>query len=218
MQNGYRYPKPVVGNITEKKAKNFKKMPSTEGNFRFRGTQMEKLYDAALFYKENLLNRQFHLIAGKKGNIIELDIVFSAREFKHLTGLHKLTDLPEIKSSSSAVLFRQVLNGELTFETILRSEFLYLCEPRLDNFKDVKSALYDKELMIKSMKGEFNSIRADFMLTHKDESYGYAHLFLKKGEREEITVPVTFIVNSDNRYLQNNPNRWTVLSVEEVKK
>lgn len=177
---------------------------------------MSKLYDAAQFYKENLLNRQFHLRAGKKGNIIEFDIIFSAREFKHLAGLHKLTDLPEVQARSSAVLLQQILNKQITFENIARSEFIHQCEPRLDNFKETKAALCGKELMIKSLHGEFNSIRADFMLTHKDDKFGYAHLFLKETEKDAITVPVTFIINSNNRYLQNNPNRWTVLSVEEV--
>lgn len=179
---------------------------------------MDKLYDAAQFYKENLLNKQFHLIAAKKGKTIEFDIVFSSVAFKHLAGLHKLTDLPEIQGVSGAVLYRQILDKEVTHASIARSELLQVCEPRLDNFKDIKSALNGEELMIKSLHGEFNSIRADFMLTHQDNGYGYAHLFLKESDREAITVPVTFIINSDNKYLQNNPNKWAVLSVEEVKK
>ena len=178
---------------------------------------MEKLYDAAQFYKANLLNRKFHLKAGRKGNTIEFDIIFPANGFKHLAGLHKLTDLPEVQASSGAVLFQQIINKEITFETIYKSKFIGDCEVRLNNFKEIRTALYGKELMLKSLHGEFNSIRADFMLTHKDESYGYAHLFLKESENFDITVPVTFIINPDNKYLQNNPNRWTVLSVDEIK-
>lgn len=71
--------------------------------------------------------------------------------------------------------------------------------------------------MMKSLHGEFNFIKADFMLTNKNDDYGYAHLFLKE-KATSITVPVTFIIHHDNSYLRNNPNKWTVLSVEEIPK
>lgn len=55
----------------------------------------DKLYEAALFYEKQLNNRVFHLKAGRKGKIIEFDIVFRDEHFKHLIGFHKLIDLPE---------------------------------------------------------------------------------------------------------------------------
>ncbi len=178
---------------------------------------MDKLSSAAHFYNENLLSTKFHLTAARKGNIIEFDIIFSAKEFKHLAGLQKLTDLPDIQTNSSEVVFRQILNNEVTWNTISKSKYVYRCEPRLDQFQEIKSALFSKELMVKSLHGEFNTIRADFMLTHKNDDFGYAHLFLKESDKKGITVPVTFIINSDNKYIRNNPNKWTVLSIEEIK-
>lgn len=177
---------------------------------------MDKLLEAATFYKQNLLNRKFHLIAGKTQQVIEFDIVFAAGNFKHLLGLQKLSDIPVTQYSNPTPLFRDILNGSVTYNEIAQSKYIAEVEPRLNNFQDIKEALSGEELMMKSQHGSFNIIRADFMLTHRDKDYGFAHLFLKEGK--EITVPVTFIVNADNSYIQNNPQRWKVLSVQEVTK
>ena len=177
---------------------------------------MDKLLTAAQFYNSELNGRNFHLKAGKKGNIIEFDIKFTSEHFHHLAGLHKLKDLTQVQGKK-AYIFNRILNGKITIDDIKKSEFFPEIENRLNNFCEIKEALYGKELMIKSLHGEFNSIQADFMLTKTDKNYGYAHLFLIN-KNEAITVPVTVIVHPNNDYLKNNPERWTVLSVEEVQR
>ena len=173
---------------------------------------MDKLYDAAKFYKDNLAGHKFHLKAGKNKRTIEFDIIFGVENFKHLIGLNKLTDI-QIGLINSEAGYFQILNKRTTIEDIQKSAFYKLIEPRIDNFSKLKSALFSKELMVKSLDGTFNLIRADFMLTEKDDSFGYAHLFLKG---DKITVPVTYIINASNYYLRNNPNKWTVLSYEDI--
>lgn len=175
---------------------------------------MDKLYDAAKFYRDNLAGRKFHLKAGKNQKEIEFDIVFGVENFKHLLGLNKLTDI-QIGRVGSEAGYIQILNGQTTINDIKKSNFYKLIEPRIENFSLLKSVLYSKELMIKSLHGTFNLIRADFMLTEKNDKFGYAHLFLKGSE---VTVPVTYIINPDNYYLRNNPNKWTVLLIEEIKR
>ncbi len=175
---------------------------------------MDKLFEAAKFYQDNLVGKRFHLVAGKNKNLIEFDIDFNIANFKHLLGLNKLSDL-QISKNSSETSYLQILNNQITLADIEKSEFYDKMEPRLDHFKEIKTTLYSKELMVKSLHGEFNLIRADFMLTKTDKEYGYAHLFFKENS-EAISLPVTFIINQDDYYLRNNPNKWTVLSIEEI--
>ncbi len=215
MLNGYRYPKPVVG-VKPNKKRNYEKMPSFEGYFHLKGLLMDKLKGAAQFYNDNLINRKFRLKAGKNKQEIEFDIVFAASNFKHLIGLNKLTDLPIISESSSAVNFRQILNNELTYADIASSKYFSEVEQRIEHFEDLNKALNGKDLMLKSQHGSFNTIIADFMLTNRDDNYGYAHLFLRNDDKKGFTVPVTYIINPDNAYLRTHAERWTVLSVEEV--
>ena len=175
---------------------------------------MDKLYEAAKFYKENLEGKKYLLRAVKKNNKLELHIAFGAENFKHLLGLHKLEDL-RISKLSSNNGYMEILNGRTTFQDIKRSKYFNQISDRLENFSEIKTILSSKELMVKSLHGEFNFIKADFMLTQKNDKYGYAHLFLKG---TDFTMPVTFIIHHDNSYLRNNPNKWTVLFVEEIKK
>lgn len=179
---------------------------------------MDKLLNAAKFYKEHLVGRKFHLTAAKSGKIIEFDIAFNADNFKHLVGLHKLTDIPLIQRGGN-IIYRQILTGQTTLEDIKKSYFFKDVEKRLDNFSEIKDVLTAKKLMLKSSHGYFNSIRADFLLTKRKSEYGYAHLFLGKDkDKDNFTFPVTFIIHPDNLYLINNPEKWTVLSIEEIRR
>ena len=172
------------------------------------------LYEAAFYYKENLENKRFHLKAGKSGILLEFDILFTNDHFKHLLGLHKLTDIAQVRVPSS-ILYQRILNKEISQSEMKASLSYFFIEDRLKYFKELKAVLFSKNLMIKSLHGEFNTIIADFMLTRKENSYGYAHLFLKEQEKG-FTIPVTFFTREDNAYLKNNPNKWTVLSLEEI--
>ena len=182
------------------------------------GKLMDKLKNAAQFYNDNLINKKFRLKAGKNRQEIEFDIVFAASNFKHLLGLNKLTDLPIISESGSAVNFRQILNNELTYADISASKYFSEVEQRIEHFADLYKALYGKNLMLKSQRGNFNTIIADFMLTNRDNNYGYAHLFLRNDDKRGFTVPITYIINPNDAYLRTHAERWTVLSVEEIKK
>lgn len=178
---------------------------------------MDKLFEAAKFYSDNLINKQFRLTAVKKEKTIEFDIVFAASNFKHLLGLNKLTDIPSTQNNTSAQIFRDILNTRLTYIDISQSKYFSEVEQRIEYFEDLYKALNGKDLMLKSQHGNFNTIIADFMLTNRDNNYGYAHLFMKNDAKKGYTVPITYIINPDNEYLRSHAERWTVLSVAEVK-
>lgn len=53
---------------------------------------MDHLQKCALAF-EHLLDINYHIIIGRKGKSVELNILFDPIEFHHLIGLHKLRDL-----------------------------------------------------------------------------------------------------------------------------
>lgn len=177
---------------------------------------MDKLLSAALFYQQNFENRDFYLLAAKKRKEIEFYIRFNAMHFHHLAGLHKLTDVTQLQENVTLV-YRNILNGKITYNDIKNSKYLSQMETRLDHFEELRAAFFSKELMIRSLGQGFNTINAEFILTKTQENREwYAHLFFKKN-KNDIYVPVTFIIHPDNSFLLNNPNKWTVLSIEERK-
>lgn len=97
---------------------------------------MDKLYDAAKFYQENLDGKKYLLRAAKKNNIIELNISFGAENFKHLLGLHKLKDI-RISKLSSENGYIEILNGKTTFADIEKSKYFSQIIERLDYFQEI---------------------------------------------------------------------------------
>ena len=178
---------------------------------------MDKLLEATQYYSDNLEGKKFLLRAGKKGQVLELKIFFGAEHFKHLMGLHKLKDLPVIQKSSSEILYKRILNNQITLADISKSEYFSEMSDRLGSFHQIKDTMFSPGLMLKSSDGTFKSISADFLLAKKNDTDEYVHLFLKNSH-EGITVPVTFFERQDYEYFRLNSGRWTVLSVEEVKK
>ena len=175
------------------------------------------LYKAAKFYQDNLDGKDFCLAVGKKGNLATFVISFRPEHFKHLLGLDKLKDITFLQARSSMV-YNAILKRKISYFDIIKSPRFSEMENRLKNFPDLKNALYSKELMVRSLHRKFNTIEADFMMTKTDLSkYGYAHLFFKT-DKEGISIPITYIIHPNNAYLQNNPNKWTVLSIEEIQK
>ncbi len=175
---------------------------------------MDKLQEAAIYYSQNLEGKKFHLTAGKNKKLLELDIVFSASNFKHLIGLHKLKDLPMMKNKSQ-VLYRRILNKEITYADIAKSAYLSEMEARLDVFDKMRNTLFAPNIMLKALNGEFKNISADFLLSKKNEGNGNLHLFLKN-DKAGVTIPVTFFEHRNDNYLNSHGGRWTVLSVEEI--
>ncbi|MEG9430194.1 MAG: PBECR4 domain-containing protein [Christensenellaceae bacterium] len=178
---------------------------------------MDKLYEIAKFYKENLENRTFCLKAGKSGVVREWNIQFTAEHFHHLAGLKKLTDIPKVQEKRN-VVYSRILNKKITIGDIRKSQYYSEMEMRLLNFQEIADVLFSKELMIRSLHGNFNKIQADFMLTKTQTDKGeFFHLFFKE-RQDGISSPVTFVIHPNNSYIRNNPNKWTVLSIDEITK
>jgi hypothetical protein len=56
---------------------------------------MDKLFECAKCY-ENLLDKKYHMIVGRKGKAVEIVLTFEAADFHHLIGLHKLSDIETV--------------------------------------------------------------------------------------------------------------------------
>lgn len=174
---------------------------------------MDKIYEAAKYYRDYLNNKRFYCKAARKGVILELELVFREEHFKHLIGLHKLKDLDESQMSSRAI-YDAILSKNITYETIKNSIFLSEMEDRLNHFNELKDILFTNKLMMKGIKkNSFNNISADILFT-KDSEQGILELFLKNSP-SDISVPVTFILAETNKY-KDRVSLWTILEMKEM--
>lgn len=174
---------------------------------------MDKIYEAAKFYRDYLNNKRFYCKVARKSVILELELVFREEHFKHLIGIHKLKDLDETQMSSSAI-YDAILSKDITYETIKNSMFLTEMEDRLDHFNELKDILFTNKIMMKGIReNSFNNINADILFT-KDSEQGIFELFFKNSP-SGISVPVTFFLADTNKY-KDRVSLWTILEMKEL--
>lgn len=174
---------------------------------------MDKLFTVAKYYADELENKRFLLIAGKKGKKLELEILFNASHFHHLAGLHKLIDLPNIQRKSE-IIYRQILDKKISYEDIKKSAFILQSDERLDCFLEIYNVLFSKEVMKQALKGEFKGVKAEVLLSKKEE-VANLHLFLKRDKG--IWLPCSFFREKGDSYLQySDAVRWSILEVKEL--
>lgn len=174
---------------------------------------MDKLVDIANYYEKNLIGYFFKFTVARKGQTIDLKLRFSAMNFKHLLGLHKLRDLPALSAKSQS-LYHSALNGKLTLTDIKKSKYYEEIKNRIDNVQKIRDLLFSKELFFKSLKGEFGTfIKADYLLAQKiGEEYIY--LFLKN--ERDFVAPISFFCDDSDKYFRRNSVSWKILSVKEL--
>ena len=125
---------------------------------------MDKLFEITEYYRDNLINRAFNIIVGQKLKTMTISLKFSPMNFKHLLGLHKLTDIPFLSIKSES-LYRAILNKQFSIDDVIKSKYYREIEFRINNITNIKTLLFSKELFFKSLHGEFGAlIKADYLL------------------------------------------------------
>ena len=174
---------------------------------------MDKLFEIALYYKNNLIKRVFDISVAKKKKSMKISLCFSPINFKHLLGLHKLTDIPSLSAKSES-LYQSILNKQLLFDDIIKSKYYDEIENRISNIQNIKTLLFAKELFFKSLHGEFSTfIKADYLLAQKFKE-GYLYLFLV--QEKKYAAPVSFFYDESDKYFRHNAINWKILFIEEI--
>lgn len=163
---------------------------------------MDLLYEAAKAYRE-LLDKDYHVTAVYKDEVIELSFLFLPEHFYHLVGFHKLLDVKHI--ARPRFLYTRVISRKVIYSTIEGSKFLEEMYERMQEFhrlNEMIERMKSGDIIIEFSQQNRSRIRADFLLYDlKDESY--AHLFLRKDDKYGY-VPCSFFCRSDDRYVRNN--------------
>jgi len=183
---------------------------------------MKKLFEIAQYYNEKLNKKIYYLKATRKGGKeVNLYIIFSEDNFKHLSGIHKLTDLNYSKLPSFDIL-NEILNETILYEDIIISDYFKDISNRISNLYIISDILNDSKIMLSKINEQsFNNIKADFLLIKYLSNGEIALLFLVKDENNDTTddsiviVPCSFFITKYNNHLRNT-ERLIVNSITEV--
>lgn len=100
---------------------------------------MDILLECALAYK-NLFNKKYIFKLGRKGKLYVIELNFSVMDFHHLAGLKKLDDI-KVLHKNRALVFKEILKGKITIDTIKKSAKFLDIERRLHCLKELETYL-----------------------------------------------------------------------------
>ena len=100
---------------------------------------MDILLECALAY-EKLFNKKYIFKLGRKRKLHTIELTFSAMDFHHLAGLKKLDDI-KVVHKNRALVFKEILKGKITIDTINKSSKFLEIERRLHCLKELETYL-----------------------------------------------------------------------------
>lgn len=176
---------------------------------------MDKLQERATAFRR-LMDYEYKIILGRKGQLTELSINFEASDFFHLIGLHKLTDIINGRLPSGKV-FYDCLRKNITYEQITQSSFFETLGNRFEYFNRLEEMLDSNDIIFKcntSTLKRFSKITADFELKNIYEALTF-YLFIEKRSYSDYQYCKSFINNDIVDYTYGQ-TRMTLLYKEKL--
>lgn len=164
---------------------------------------------------EYLTAYQYHMIAGRKGKLIEFTISFDPSDFHHLAGLHKLRDHVRFRTGKRSDIFSEILSGKLTLFHAQQSTYFSDMMSRLEPLASLESFLDSNDIIFRYNPKiqAFSLINADYLLENKYKG-NPVYLFLSQRAGHDSQVCRTFFPKTDRDYTTGQP-RYTLLKKEK---
>lgn len=164
----------------------------------------------------NLLNIQYKIIVGRKGELTEIMIAFDKTEFVHLAGLHKLTDNEFFRTTSRKKVFEYILDGKVLYATAAKSEEFEHVRDRIDYLEYLEDMLDRNDIIFKynSKQNIFSLIQADYLMESKHENQA-VYIFLDKVENSNVHFCRSFFPKGDKDYTAGQ-TKYTLLYKEKI--
>ena len=115
---------------------------------------------------EKLLDVQYHIVLGRKGKLVNLNILFEPKEFHHLVGLHKLHDL-RLARGNREKIFYEILAGKISMEDLKKSRYYSEIQKRLEPFYRIENIFDSNKVVFQynSKLQTFSLIEAEYLLS-----------------------------------------------------
>lgn len=122
---------------------------------------------AAALTMERLKNYRYEIALGKKGQRYDISLSFYPDNFFHLTGLHKLKDIEQLRSGRQAWIYHSILSGDITDVFLQRSTKFSDVEGRIKAFSYLEELLDENRLYFRydPRKKAFSTIVADYLIS-----------------------------------------------------
>lgn len=175
---------------------------------------MNLLQEVAVEYAKLFENNYLYTL--KNGAAVE--VYFAAQNFHHLIGLQKLKDVDVvmlINGNNTGRVFKNIIEGRITFADIKKSIYFDEIEGRLRHFNQISRIIEFEKIIVNFNQSLLPSTRipADYILYKRSNDNQFLNLFLKKDKPKNIYVPLTFIPHINDYYI-NGQEVIDIISVD----
>ena len=164
---------------------------------------------------EHLLDFQYHIIIGRKGKSVELNIFFDPTEFHHLVGLHKLHDL-RIARENREKVFQQILTGNISMNDLKKSQYFPSIQKRIEPFVHIENFLDSNKLIFRCNQKlqMFSLIEAEYLLSTPYENTDI-YIFLDRQKKPDCFFCRSFFQKEEKDYTKGQAI-YTLLKKEKI--
>lgn len=174
---------------------------------------MHNIYDCVDSFV-SLLDTEYKLILGRKGEAVSLNITFDKKDCFHLMGLQYLTDRPEL-SRDRGKIFDEIKARVLTKEQIESSDLYEQIADRIDLLPFLEDLFDSNDTVFKynEKKNSFSMIKADYLMKNRlvDKN---VFIFLSKS-KDDTYFCRSFFPETNRDYSKNQAS-WTLLYKEKI--
>ena len=176
---------------------------------------MHNIYDCVDSFA-SLLDTEYQLILGRKGEAVSLNITFDKKDCFHLMGLQYLTDRPEL-SRDRGKIFDEIKSRVLTKEQIESSDLYEQIADRVDLLPFLEDLFDSNDTVFKynEKKNSFSMIKADYLMKNRVVDKN-VFIFLSKG-KDDTYFCRSFFPETNRDYTKNQAS-WTLLYKEKMKR
>ena len=174
---------------------------------------MHNIYDCVDSFA-SLLDTEYQLILGRKGEAVSLKITFDKKDCFHLMGLQYLTDRPEL-SRDRGKIFDEIKSRVLTKEQIESSDLYEQIADRVDLLPFLEDLFDSNDTVFKynEKKNSFSMIKADYLMKNRlvDKN---VFIFLSKS-KDDTYFCRSFFPETNRDYSKNQAS-WTLLYKKKI--
>ena len=175
---------------------------------------MRNVYDCVEAFGK-LLDKEYHLVLGRKNISVSLQIYFDKKECFHLMGLQYLTDRPELVRDREKI-FDAISEHRITAEHLQSSDLYYKIADRVDMLPLLESMLDSNDTIFKynRKRNTYSVIKADYIMKNKVEERN-VFLFLAENGEEGKYFCRSFFPENKMDYTKNQAS-WTLLYKKKI--
>lgn len=175
---------------------------------------MRNVYDCVVAFSR-LLDKEYHLVLGRKNISVSLQINFDKKECFHLMGLQYLTDRPELVHNREKI-FDALYKHQITAEHLQSSDLYYKIADRVDILPLLECIMDSNDTIFKYNRklNTYSVIKADYIMKNQIEGKNI-FLFLAKGNEEGRYFCRSFFPQNKMDYTKNQAS-WTLLYKKKI--